>query len=106
MSLKHFSREGLSKRINMVVSLGYLCDNHVPSMDYLSDEMIFALNMFSSFMASGFFRICNCTTVVTIKCNWQLHIWNNFQIYQELSKPYCLFGCFTSSYIFCFHCRV
>ena len=67
MFFKHFSREGLCKWISNVVLRSCLCDDHISSLHNLPYEMIFALNMFSSLMASWFFRICNCSTIITIK---------------------------------------
>ena len=57
-------------------------------------------------MASRFLWVSDSPTIITIKGHGLVDVWNNFQILKEFSKPYSLFGCFTSSHIFCFHCGV
>ena len=59
--------------------------------------------MFWTLMASRFLRICHSPTIITIKCHRLCSIWNDFQINQELTKPYSFLGCFTSCHIFSFH---
>src|SRR5215813_6983575 len=58
--------------------------------------MIFSLYMLSPFVTSWLFGVRHCTTIIAIKCERFIHIWNNFHISQELTEPNGLFSCFTS----------
>lgn len=62
--------------------------------------MIPPLYMLSMFMASWFFWFSHYPTFIIIQCVWLIHVWKNFQIYQEHAKMYAFFCCFTSDKIF------
>ena len=56
---------------------------HIPAVYYLPDQVVLPLDMLPSLVAPGFFRIRHRSTVVTVKHQWLIHVWNNFQISKE-----------------------
>ena len=72
--------ESLGEGISKVVQCRDLGDDNVSSVYNLTDEVIFPLYVFSPLVASRFFGVYYCSTIVTVKRYRLIHIWNNFQI--------------------------
>ena len=54
-------------------------------------------------MAVRFLGVCHSTTIIIIKCDGSIQVWNYFQRAQEILVRNCFFSCFWSCYIFNLH---
>ena len=99
-------RHRLGKRICNVVIYVHIAHSHITSINDMSDQVILPQNVSGLGARAGFLGLSNGAIVVTIDVNCSSSARNDTELSYELPNLDSLLSRFTSSNVFCLHCRI
>ena len=95
--------QGFGKGICQITCTINLCYYHISLSHNVSNNMILSFYVLSFLVIPWILGLCNCSTIVTKQCDWNLFHSYNTKIIKEFLQSNSFLCCFRSSNIFIFH---
>jgi len=103
MRFKHISRNRLTQRISNHIVSGYIVSGNLLCLYSALHKVIIPLDVLGLPMKFQILDELDGSTVVTQYLNGIINSWNEIEILNEISKPYCLLSSNTISNILYLH---